>query len=121
MGRSHSKETLIAFVVLHGLQNASLQCCTACISRGEQTGIVVPHDFLAARVEQTMCICACAYMCAGTYRQWAIHRLANVSYCENQKGSPEIHLAIVSVFATTTTVPFTTMLVVLVCLVTLGP
>ena len=32
-----------------------------------------------------------------------------------------IHLAIVSVFATTTTVPFTTMLVVLVCLVTLGP
>ena len=99
MGRSHTKETLIAFVVLHGLQNASLQCCTACISRGEQTGIVVPHDFLAARVEQTMCICACAYMCAGTYRQWAI----------------------VSVFATTTTVPYTTMLVVLVCLVTLGP
>ena len=105
--------------VLHGLQNASLQCRTACRSHGEQTHIVVPHRFphrqgRTNNVHLRLRLHVCRYI-------QTEGRLANVSYCENQKKGPEIHLAIVSVFATTTTVPFTTMLVVLVCLVTLGP
>ena len=88
-----AEETLIAFVVLHGLQNASLQCCTAfvmlhslqnassqcctaCRSHGEQTLIAVPHRFPCCQGRKN-CICVWAYMCAGTYRQREIHRLAN--------------------------------------------